>query len=233
MKNSTLSRIALLTATVLAALSSAMSCKTDNTPSYSTYMTAVRDSAQGPGEKVSYLVTDDSIKIFPANDLLALTSLKNDQRVFAVFTIPSGKITNPMDAEFSTVSLLTQDTIANTSETSGKGSPVFINGAWHSGGIYGAGRFLTLSFIFKGAGSVPHRFELSDEANVISNPDPSGYYHLTFKHYNSNEPDAYQYSGVITYPLTEKYTAGIKGLKIRFSTSSSASAKDSTITVRY
>lgn len=233
MKNSTLKRITAFACMAAVAVPAAISCKVDNTPHYSTYMTAVRETSDGKPGEVTHLVTDDSIKVFPANDLQSISSLENNSRIFATFTIPSGEITDPLYAEFSTVSQIRQDTIAHTSATSGKGDPIFINAAWKSGGIYGADKFLTLSFTFRGAGYTPHKFELSDEENAISNPDPMGYYLLTFKHDNSNEPDAYPYNGVITYPLTAKYTDGIKGLKIRFSTSSSPSAKDSTITVKY
>ena len=215
----------------MAAIAAVSSCKTDNSPTYFSYMTAVKEQPSSQG--ISYLVADDSTIIFPTEWPDGLYGMEHNQRLFATFTIPSGEITDPLYAEFSTVSQIRQDTIAHTSATSGKGDPIFINAAWKSGGIYGADKFLTLSFTFRGAGYTPHKFELSDEENAISNPDPMGYYLLTFKHDNSNEPDAYPYNGVITYPLTAKYTDGIKGLKIRFSTSSSPSAKDSTITVKY
>lgn len=215
----------------MAAIAAVTSCKIDNTPTYFSYMTAVKEQPSSQG--ISYLVADDSTIIFPTEWPDGLYGMEHNQRLFATFTIPSGEITDPLYAEFSTVSQIRQDTIAHTSATSGKGDPIFINAAWKSGGIYGADKFLTLSFTFRGAGYTPHKFELSDEENAISNPDPMGYYLLTFKHDNSNEPDAYPYNGVITYPLTAKYTDGIKGLKIRFSTSSSPSAKDSTITVKY
>lgn len=215
----------------MAAIAAVSSCKIDNSPTYFSYMTAVKEQPSSQG--ISYLVTDDSTIIFPTEWPDGLYGMEHNQRLFATFTIPSGEITDPLYAEFSTVSQIRQGTIAHTSATSGKGDPIFINAAWKSGGIYGADKFLTLSFTFRGAGYTPHKFELSDEENAISNPDPMGYYLLTFKHDNSNEPDAYPYNGVITYPLTAKYTDGIKGLKIRFSTSSSPSAKDSTITVKY
>lgn len=229
MNTHTFLRIICITASIL----SIYSCTVKNTPQYATYMTAVGDMTPPASGNIKYLVSDDSIMIYPANALYAINSLKHNQRIFATFTIPSGEITDPVQVEFSTVSYLDEEDIMETTAPDSLGNdPMPVISAWHSGGIHGAGRFVTLTFEYRGGGMAFHSMALADNTDLENNPDEDGYYHLFLRHNSNNDPELYYYSGVTTYPLTDKYTAaGIKGLKINFKTFSSD--YDSTVVVNY
>ena len=216
-------------------LTTANSCKkVKHETQYVTYMTAVsdKDSADKDDSGISYLVSDDSIKIFPGNSVMAIGRLKHNDRIFATFTIPSGEITDPVAVEFTSFSLLPQDSIITSSRIDTLGNdPINVHSAWHSGGIYGAGRFLTIVFTYKGMGTT-HSISLADDTKGQGNPDADGYYNLYLKHNAYNDAAAYTYEGVITYPIPEQYTApGIKGLRITYQPSNSTSVK--TVTVPY
>lgn len=229
-------RILLMTLAAAAiSLTTANSCKkVKHETQYVTYMTAVsdKDSADKDNSGISYLVSDDSIKIFPGNSVMAIGRLKHNDRIFATFTIPSGEITDPIAVEFTSFSLLPQDSIITSSRIDTLGNdPINVHSAWHSGGIYGAGRFLTLGFTYKGLGTM-HSFSLVEDTGANGNPDADGYYNLYLRHNSYNDAEAYTYEGIITYPLTDKYTSsGIKGLKIRFQPQSTSS--DNTIVVNF
>ena len=133
MNTHTFLRIICITASIL----SIYSCTVKNTPQYATYMTAVSDMTPPASGNIKYLVSDDSIMIYPANALYAINSLKHNQRIFATFTIPSGEITDPVQVEFSTVSYLDEEDIMETTAPDSLGNdPMPVISAWHSGGIH-------------------------------------------------------------------------------------------------
>ena len=219
MKKNTL----MITAAAALLLLSTVSCKPVRSDKYyTTYMTAVSDNnssdTKSDNNSISYFVSDDSIKIFPGNVLQIMNTLKNNDRVIASFTIPSGEITNPVQAEFASMSQLYEDniTVSDRIDTLGK-SPMSILSAWHSGGIYNAGRFITIVYSFQGTGFQFHTMALVDDTSLEQNPDNDGYYHLRLTHDNGNDIEASTMEGITTYPLTEKYTGeGIKGIKITY-----------------
>lgn len=203
---------------VTAVMLSTASCLKQSETHYSTYMTAVVDGS-GDSKSLSYLVTDDSIKVFPGTNLISgLSSLNNNQRIFGTFTIPSGEITDPVQVEFVSYEQLVQNDIMESSQPDTLGNdPMTILSAWHSGGVYNAGRFITLAYRYNGSGYLNHTMELVDDTSLAGNPDADGYYHLSVRHNAANDPSPYVFEGITTYPLGEKYTAaGIKGLKIKF-----------------
>ena len=198
----------------MAAIAAVTSCKIDNTPTYFSYMTAVKE--QPSNQDVSYLVTDDSTLVYPTEWPSGLSGMKHNQRLFATFSVPSGE--------------LGEDSITVTSSPDTLGSdPVNLIEAWHSGGIYGAGRFVTLSFTISGVGYYRHSIALVDNTGS-ANPDAEGYWNLELRHNANNDPQAYLSQSVFSFPLSEKYTAsGIKGLKISFTPLNSNTEKTFTI----
>ena len=125
-----------------------------------------------------------------------------------------------------------EDSITVTSSPDTLGSdPVNLIEAWHSGGIYGAGRFVTISFTISGAGYYRHSIALVDNTGT-ANPDAEGYWNLELRHNANNDPQAYLSQSVFSFPLSEKYTAsGIKGLRITYQPLNSTSVQ--TVTVPY
>ncbi len=229
-KKTTSMRKTAVLSTAAALLIAAASCTVKSEPQYATYMTAV--SEEPCDGAVSYLVTDDSVKVYPANFFQTISTLRNNQRVFASFTIPSGKITDPVEVEFSSIGVLEKDTIFTTQDMATmKNDRMTVTSAWHSGGIYGAGRFLTMTFKYMGSGYSGHTMHLVDDISA-DNPDQQGYWHLHVRHDTNNDPELNTYSGILTYPLDDKYTApGIKGLIIEFSPLTPSA--DSTVVVNY
>ena len=197
----------------MAAIAAVTSCKIDNTPTYFSYMTAVKE--QPSNQDVSYLVTDDSTLVYPTEWPSGLSGMKHNQRLFATFSVPSGELGDRIEASFQSYGYVSEDSITVTSSPDTLGSdPVNLIEAWHSGGIYGAGRFVTLSFTISGVGYYRHSIALVDNTNA------------------NNDPQAYLSQSVFSFPLSEKYTAsGIKGLRITYQPLNSTSAQ--TVTVPY
>lgn len=204
---------------VSAAAAVLSSCKIEHPTYYNAYMTALNNG----GESSSFctLITDDSITVYPLNQYTFFSQLKTNDRVYATFTIPSGEITDPMEVEFNSVTMLTPlDIVAtSSSDTLNADDPANPETIWQSGGIKGVSRFLNIVYTVNVSQYSPfHGIYLVDDLNQESNPDPSGYYHLQFMHNANNDPGTLRSTSVATFPLTEKYTApGIKGIKVRFS----------------
>ena len=212
----------------MAAIAAVSSCKIDNTPTYFSYMTAVKE--QPSNQDVSYLVTDDSTLVYPTEWPSGLSGMKHNQRLFATFSVPSGELGDRIEASFQSYGYVSEDSITVTSSPDTLGSdPVNLIEAWHSGGIYGAGRFVTLSFTISGVGYYRHSIALVDNTGS-ANPDAEGYWNLELRHNANNDPQAYLSQSVFSFPLSEKYTAsGIKGLKISFTPLNSNIEKTFTI----
>ncbi len=212
----------------MAAIAAVTSCKIDNTPTYFSYMTAVKE--QPSNQDVSYLVTDDSTLVYPTEWPSGLSGMKHNQRLFATFSVPSGELGDRIEASFQSYGYVSEDSITVTSSPDTLGSdPVNLIEAWHSGGIYGAGRFVTLSFTISGVGYYRHSIALVDNTGS-ANPDAEGYWNLELRHNANNDPQAYLSQSVFSFPLSEKYTAsGIKGLKISFTPLNSNTEKTFTI----
>ena len=212
----------------MAAIAAVSSCKTDNSPTYFSYMTAVKEQPSGQG--ISYLVTDDSTLVYPTEWPSGLSGMKHNQRLFATFSVPSGELGDRIEASFQSYGYVSEDSITVTSSPDTLGSdPVNLIEAWHSGGIYGAGRFVTLSFTISGVGYYRHSIALVDNTGS-ANPDAEGYWNLELRHNANNDPQAYLSQSVFSFPLSEKYTAsGIKGLKISFTPLNSNTEKTFTI----
>ena len=212
----------------MAAIAAVTSCKIDKTPTYFSYMTAVKE--QPSNQDVSYLVTDDSTLVYPTEWPSGLSGMKHNQRLFATFSVPSGELGDRIEASFQSYGYVSEDSITVTSSPDTLGSdPVNLIEAWHSGGIYGAGRFVTLSFTISGVGYYRHSIALVDNTGS-ANPDAEGYWNLELRHNANNDPQAYLSQSVFSFPLSEKYTAsGIKGLKISFTPLNSNTEKTFTI----
>ena len=212
----------------MAAIAAVTSCKIDNTPTYFSYMTAVKE--QPSNQDVSYLVTDDSTVVYPTEWPSGLSGMIHNQRLFASFSVPSGELGDRIEASFQSYGYVSEDSITVTSSPDTLGSdPVNLIEAWHSGGIYGAGRFVTLSFTISGVGYYRHSIALVDNTGS-ANPDAEGYWNLELRHNANNDPQAYLSQSVFSFPLSEKYTAsGIKGLKISFTPLNSNTEKTFTI----
>lgn len=212
----------------MAAIAAVTSCKIDNTPTYFSYMTAVKEQPSSQG--ISYLVTDDSTLVYPTEWPSGLSGMKHNQRLFATFSVPSGELGDRIEASFQSYGYVSEDSITVTSSPDTLGSdPVNLIEAWHSGGIYGAGRFVTLSFTISGAGYYRHSIALVDNTGS-ANPDAEGYWNLELRHNANNDPQAYLSQSVFSFPLSEKYTAsGVKGLKISFTPLNSNTEKTFTI----
>ena len=212
----------------MAAIAAVSSCKIDNSPTYFSYMTAVKE--QPSNQDVSYLVTDDSTLVYPTEWPSGLSGMKHNQRLFATFSVPSGELGDRIEASFQSYGYVSEDSITVTSSPDTLGSdPVNLIEAWHSGGIYGAGRFVTLSFTISGVGYYRHSIALVDNTGS-ANPDAEGYWNLELRHNANNDPQAYLSQSVFSFPLSEKYTAsGIKGLKISFTPLNSNTEKTFTI----
>ena len=212
----------------MAAIAAVTSCKIDNTPTYFSYMTAVKE--QPSSQCISYLVTDDSTLVYPTEWPSGLSGMKHNQRLFATFSVPSGELGDRIEASFQSYGYVSEDSITVTSSPDTLGSdPVNLIEAWHSGGIYGAGRFVTISFTISGAGYYRHSIALVDNTGS-ANPDAEGYWNLELRHNANNDPQAYLSQSVFSFPLSEKYTAsGVKGLKISFTPLNSNTEKTFTI----
>lgn len=212
----------------MAAIAAVSSCKIDNSPTYFSYMTAVKEQPSSQG--ISYLVTDDSTLVYPTEWPSGLSGMKHNQRLFATFSVPSGELGDRIEASFQSYGYVSEDSITVTSSPDTLGSdPVNLIEAWHSGGIYGAGRFVTLSFTISGAGYYRHSIALVDNTGS-ANPDAEGYWNLELRHNANNDPQAYLSQSVFSFPLSEKYTAsGVKGLKISFTPLNSNTEKTFTI----
>ena len=212
----------------MAAIAAVSSCKIDNSLTYFSYMTAVKE--QPSNQDVSYLVTDDSTLVYPTEWPSGLSGMKHNQRLFATFSVPSGELGDRIEASFQSYGYVSEDSITVTSSPDTLGSdPVNLIEAWHSGGIYGAGRFVTLSFTISGVGYYRHSIALVDNTGS-ANPDAEGYWNLELRHNANNDPQAYLSQSVFSFPLSEKYTAsGIKGLKISFTPLNSNTEKTFTI----
>lgn len=222
-------KILLHTAAVLISAILFTSCRIDSPQLFYSYMTAVKE--QPSDKSISYLVTDDSTIVYP-EWFDALSRMKHNQRLLATFTVPSGELGDRIEASFQSYGYVSEDSIKVTSQpdTLGK-DPVSITEAWHSGGIYGAGRFVTISFTISGAGYYRHSIALVDNTGT-ANPDAEGYWNLELRHNANNDPQAYLSQSVFSFPLSEKYTAsGIKGLRITYQPLNSTSAQ--TVTVPY
>lgn len=214
----------------MAAIAAVSSCKIDNSPTYFSYMTAVKEQPSSQG--ISYLVADDSTIIFPTEWPDGLYGMEHNQRLFATFSVPSGELGDRIEASFQSYGYVSEDSITVTSSPDTLGNdPVNLIEAWHSGGIYGAGRFVTLSFTISGAGYYRHSIALVDNTGS-ANPDAEGYWNLELRHNANNDPQAYLSQSVFSFPLSEKYTAsGIKGLRITYQPLNSTSVQ--TVTVPY
>jgi len=212
----------------MAAIAAVSSCKIDNSPTYFSYMTAVKEQPSSQG--ISYLVTDDSTLVYPTEWPSGLSGMKHNQRLFATFSVPSGELGDRIEASFQSYGYVSEDSITVTSSPDTLGSdPVNLIEAWHSGGIYGAGRFVTISFTISGAGYYRHSIALVDNTGS-ANPDAEGYWNLELRHNANNDPQAYLSQSVFSFPLSEKYTAsGVKGLKISFTPLNSNTEKTFTI----
>lgn len=212
----------------MAAIAAVTSCKIDNSPTYFSYMTAVKEQPSSQG--ISYLVTDDSTLVYPTEWPSGLSGMKHNQRLFATFSVPSGELGDRIEASFQSYGYVSEDSITVTSSPDTLGSdPVNLIEAWHSGGIYGAGRFVTISFTISGAGYYRHSIALVDNTGS-ANPDAEGYWNLELRHNANNDPQAYLSQSVFSFPLSEKYTAsGVKGLKISFTPLNSNTEKTFTI----
>ena len=209
-------KILLHTAAVLISAILFTSCRIDSPQLFYSYMTAVKE--QPSDKSISYLVTDDSTIVYP-EWFDALSRMKHNQRLLATFTVPSGELGDRIEASFQSYGYVSEDSIKVTSQpdTLGK-DPVSITEAWHSGGIYGAGRFVTVSFVISGAGLHSHSVSLVDNSGSV-NPDAEGYWNLTLRHNANGDPQG-------------QYTAsGIKGLRITYQPLNSTSAQ--TVTVPY
>ncbi len=223
-------KILLHTAAVLISAILFTSCRIDSPQLFYSYMTAVKE--QPSDKSISYLVTDDSTIVYPTEWFDALSRMKHNQRLLATFTVPSGELGDRIEASFQSYGYVSEDSIKVTSQpdTLGK-DPVSITEAWHSGGIYGAGRFVTVSFVISGAGLHSHSVILVDNSGSV-NPDVEGYWNLTLRHNANGDPQGYQSQAVYSFPLPEQYTAsGIKGLRITYQPLNSTSAQ--TVTVPY
>ena len=231
LKNFTkMKKILLHTAAVLISTILFTSCRIDSPQLFYSYMTAVKE--QPSDKSISYLVTDDSTIVYPTEWFDALSRMKHNQRLLATFTVPSGELGDRIEASFQSYGYVSEDSIKVTSQpdTLGK-DPVSITEAWHSGGIYGAGRFVTVSFVISGAGLHSHSVILVDNSGSV-NPDVEGYWNLTLRHNANGDPQGYQSQAVYSFPLPEQYTAsGIKGLRITYQPLNSTSAQ--TVTVPY
>lgn len=207
------------------------SCKEQEyTPYYNAYLTAIET-----GEETGScnFISDDSITVVPLNMYDAISKLKTDDRVLATFSIPSGEITDPVNAEFtSIVQLPTMDIIATASPDTLSYDDVDPIAMWHSGGIKGISRFLTISYRVKtGINEIPHEICLVDDLTA-DNPDQEGYYHLRFSHNANNDPAIYATTTVATFLLPDKYTsAQVTGIKVNFEPFSAG--VDSTMTVNF
>lgn len=212
----------------MAAIAAVSSCKIDNSPTYFSYMTAVKEQPSSQG--ISYLVTDDSTLVYPTEWPSGLSGMKHNQRLFATFSVPSGELGDRIEASFQSYGYVSEDSITVTSSPDTLGSdPVNLIEAWHSGGIYGAGRFVTISFTISGAGYYRHSIALVDNTGS-ANPDAEGYWNLELRHNANNDPQAYLSQSVFSFPLSEKHTAsGVKGLKISFTPLNSNTEKTFTI----
>lgn len=198
---------------------------------YNTYMTAVQS------ESGCIFVSDDSLTIVPTNSISNLGSLKTDDRLFATFSVPSGEITDPVMAEFTSLVLLDPLEIIATSSPDTLSikadDPADLQSVWQSGGVKGASRFLTISYSVKASEfGLPHYTYIVDDLTRTDNPDAEGYYHLRFLHDTNNDPFVIYTSSIATFPLTEKYTGpDIKGIKIDYTPLTAG--KDSTLTLTF
>ena len=115
----------------MAAIAAVTSCKIDNTPTYFSYMTAVKE--QPSNQDVSYLVTDDSTLVYPTEWPSGLSGMKHNQRLFATFSVPSGELGDRIEASFQSYGYVSEDSITVTSSPDTLGSdPVNLIEAWHS-----------------------------------------------------------------------------------------------------
>ena len=173
LKNFTkMKKILLHTIAALTSITAITSCRIDSPQLFYSYMTAVKE--QPSDKSISYLVTDDSTLVYPADWFNALSSMKHNQRLLATFTVSSGTIGEQIKANFQSYGYVSEDSIKVTSQpdTLGK-DPVSITEAWHSGGIYGAGRFVTVSFVISGAGLHSHSVSLVDNSVPNNTPPPA------------------------------------------------------------
>ena len=216
---------------VPAAAAGIVSCDHSSDTYYNSYLTAV-EAEEGMPYKC-YFVSDDSLVVIPLNYYSDIERLKTDDRLMATFSIPGGEISDPVEAEFtSIVQMITQE-IKPTSSMDTLGSdPVDPVQMWQSGGVYGTSRFITVVFSYQASyGGIQHDISLAEDLNA-ANPDADGYYHLKFRHAANNDPYQYVTSSVATSKLPEKYTApGIKGIKVDFKVFTPD--KDSTLTLTF
>lgn len=207
------------------------SCKEkEYTPYYNAYLTAIKAGEETGG---CNFISDDSITVVPLNMYDAISKLKTDDRVLATFSIPSGEITDPVEVELTSILKLTpMDIIATASPDTLSYDPVDPLSMWHSGGIKGISRFLTISYAIQTSNNnIPHEICLVDDLTV-TNPDQEGYYHLRFSHNANNDPSIYATTTVATFLLPDKYTsAQVKGIKVHFKPFSAG--VDSTMTVNF
>ena len=215
----------------LAAAAALVSCNTgEQTLYYNSYMTAVETEGQ-PYRCI--FVTDDSTTVIPLNFFPNIEDLKTDDRIIATFSIPSGRITDPVEVEFTSMAqLLPQSVIMTSSPDTIANDPADPMTMWHSGGVKGASRYLTVTFNVQASSSgIAHGICLVDDLSA-ENPDADGYYHLKFRHSANNDPIMYTSANVATFPLADKYSApGIKGIKVDFRPITPGI--DSTLTVTY
>lgn len=207
------------------------SCETERPIYYSAYMTAVETTG---GEPYSCLfVSDDSITIIPLNQYEFISKLETDDRIIGTFTIPDGEISDPVEVEFTSFTQLPPQDITVTGNIDTVGNNyIDPQTMWHSGGVKGTSRFLTISFAIQASSAgIQHDIYLVDDTS-LSNPDADGYYRLKFRHDANNDPFVEVVGGVATFRLPEKYTApGIKGIKVDFKNFSPG--VDSTLTVTF
>ena len=193
-----------------------LSCNKTGEVTYQGYMTAV--SSIGTPYSC-YFISDDSIKVIPTGNVNVVRNYVTNDRILATFVIPTGKITNPVEVEFTSISKLeTQNlTVSSSTDTLGKDG-IDIRNAWHCGGIEGINRFVTIAYEYAVSGNgKPHKFYLVDNSSNINNPDADGYYHLEFRHDGNDDTPLMKANSIATFVLAPKYTQPeLKGLIIDY-----------------
>lgn len=208
-------KLALSVSAILAILSLASCQKGVNTIYYMAGLTKVDVSEGQPYP----LISDDSVRIIPLNRESEIYKLPANTRLVGEFSIPSGKITDPVEVEFVNLTQMLSDTVMLSQQPDTLGNDkIALLSTWQSGGIYGAARFLNISFVIMyGQTGITHSVSLVENTGIMNNPDAEGYYHLALKHDAKKDPQQAFIDATYSFMLDEKYTAeGIKGLKITF-----------------
>ena len=199
----------------LAALS-LISCNDSSETTYQAYMPAV--SSIGTPYSC-YFISDDSIKVIPTGNYNVIKNFVTNDRALATFVIPAGKITNPVEVEFSAITKLETESITYSAKPDTCGSDgIDIENAWHCGGVDGTNHFLTIAYSYAISASAPkHEFYLVDNSSSLNNPDEDGYYHLELRHDSNDDTPLMKANTVSTFMLPPQYTqSGYKGLIIDY-----------------